>query len=185
MALDYKSRLTIGASTDAACRVLVRQIALHTLRLLLVTGVACGGPGSAGGVERETRAIDDRLTAGDYRVALRLATDLHERATRRYGSESIHLARVEDRLVAALLKNGKGGTVETLRTAEHAMGVEEAALGRDHVETTRAMHNLALVRLDRGEFNDALALHTRALEIRRRVRADNKSVADKIGRAHV
>ena len=113
-------------------------------------------------------------------MALRLATDLHERATRRYGSESMDLARVEDRLVAALVKNGKGGTAEALRTAEHAMGVEEAALGRDHVETTRAMHNLALVRLDRGEFNDALALHTRALEIRRRVRADNKSVADSL-----
>ena len=42
------------------------------------------------------------------------------------------------------------------------------------------MHNLALVRLDRGEFNDALALNTRALEIRRRVRADNTSVADSL-----
>ena len=42
------------------------------------------------------------------------------------------------------------------------------------------MHNLGLVRLDRGEFNDALALHTRALEIRRRVRADNTSVADSL-----
>ena len=165
MALDYKSRLTQRSPPSL---------------LLLVAGVACGGPWSAGGVERETRAIDDRLTAGDYQVALRLATDLHERAARRYGSESVDLARVEDWLVAALVKNGRGGTAEALRMAEHAMGVEEASLGRDHVETTRAMHNLALVRLDRGEFNDALALHTRALEIRRRVRADNKSVADSL-----
>ena len=80
----------------------------------------------------------------------------------------------------ALVKNGKGGTADALSMALHAMGVEEAALGRNHVETTRAMHNLALVRLDRGEFNDALALHTRALEIRRRVRADNTSVADSL-----
>ena len=162
------------------CRQFVRRIALHALPVFLAAGVACGGPWSAGGIERETRAIDDRLTAGDYQVALRLATDLHERAARRYGSESMDLARVEDRLVAALVKNGKGGTPEALRVAEHAMGVEEVALGRDHVETTRAMHNLALVRLDRGEFNDALALHTRALEIRRRARADNKSVADSL-----
>ncbi len=142
MALDYKSRPTNGASTDAGCRELVRRIALHALRLLMAAGVACGGPGPRG-VERETRAIDDRLTAGDYQVALRLATDLHERAARRYGSESMDLARVEDRLVPALVKNGRGGTAEALRVAEHAMGVEEAALGRDHVETTRAMHNLA------------------------------------------
>jgi hypothetical protein len=87
---------------------------------------------------------------------------------------------VEDRLVAALVKNGRGGTADALRIAEHALGVEEAALGRDAVETTRAMHNLALVRLDRGEFNDALSLNTRALEIRRRVRADNNSVADSL-----
>jgi CHAT domain-containing protein len=90
------------------------------------------------------------------------------------------LARVEDRLVAALVKNGRGGTPEALRVAEHAMGVEEVALGRDHVETTRAMHSLALVRLDRGEFNDALALNTRALEVRRRVGADDSSVADSL-----
>ena len=42
------------------------------------------------------------------------------------------------------------------------------------------MHNLALIRLDRGEFNDALALHTRALEVRRRIRTDDKSVADSL-----
>ena len=140
--------------------------------------IACGSP--AGNVERETRAIDDRLTAGDYQVALRLAADLHERTARRSGSESMDLARVEDRLVAALVKNGRGGTAEALRVAEHAVAVEEAALGRDHVETTQAVHNLALVRLDRGEFNDALVLNTRALEIRRRVRSDNKSVADSL-----
>ena len=180
MALEHKSQVTNGASTDTGCRELVRRIALHALRLLLAAGVACGGSWSSGGVEGETRAIDDRLTAGDYQVALRLATDLHERAARRYGPESMHLARVEDRLVLALVKNGKGGTADALSMALHAMGVEETALGRDHVETTRALHNLALVRLDRGEFNDALALHTRALEIRRRVRADNKSVADSL-----
>jgi CHAT domain-containing protein len=113
-------------------------------------------------------------------VALRLATDLHERAARRSGSESMDLARVEDRLVPALVKNGRSGTPEALRVAEHAMGVEEVALGRDHVETTRAMHNLAMVRLDRGEFNDALALFTRALEIQRQARVDNTSVADSL-----
>jgi hypothetical protein len=65
----------------------------------------------------------------DYHVALRLATDLRQRVARRYGSESMDLARVEDRLVAALVKNGRGGTPEALRVAEHAMGVEEVALG--------------------------------------------------------
>ena len=180
MALDYKSRLTTGAFSGAGGQELVRRIARHVLRLLLTASVACGGSWSSGGVDGETRAIDDRLTAGDYQVALRLATDLHERAARRYGPESMDLARVEDRLVLALVKNGKGGTADALRLAEHAIGVEEAALGRDHVDTTRAMHNLGLVRLDRGEFNDALALHTRALEIRRRTRADNTSVADSL-----
>jgi CHAT domain-containing protein len=179
MALHYKSRPTNGTSTDARRRrELVRRLALHAFQLLLASAAACGGP--AGGVERETRSIDDRLAAGDYRVALRLAADLHARTARRYGPESMDLARVEDRLVLGLIKNGKGGTADALSMAVHAMGVEEAALGRDHVETTRAMHNLALVRLDRGEFNDALALHTRALEIRRRARADNKSVADSL-----
>jgi CHAT domain-containing protein len=176
--LDYTSRPTDGASTDASRRELVRRIEVHALRLLLAAGVACGGP--AVGVERESRAIDDRLTAGDYQVALRLATDLHERTARRSGSESMDLARLEDRLVAALIKNGKGGTTGALRMAEHAMRVEEGALGRDRVETTRAVHNLALVRLDRGEFNDAFALNTRALEMRRRARADDKSVADSL-----
>ena len=105
MALDT-SRASPGASTDAGCRELARRIALHALRFswprasLVEVQVA-------GGVERETRAIDDRLTAGDYQVALRLATDLHERAARRYGSESMDLARVEDRLVAALSRTAR------------------------------------------------------------------------------
>jgi CHAT domain-containing protein len=180
MALDCKSRLIDGASADGGCREFVGRLARHALWLLLAASVACGRPLSGGGVERETRAIDDRLTAGDYQAALRLATDLHERASRRFGSESMDVARVEDRLVPALVKNGRGGTPEALRIAEHALGVEAAALGRDHVETTRAMHNLALVRLDRGEFNDALALLSRALEIRRRTRTDDQSLADSL-----
>ena len=100
MALDFKSRLTTGAFSGAGGREFVRRIARHVLRLLLTASVACGGSWSSGGVDGETRAIDDRLTAGDYQVALRLATDLHERAARRYGPESMDLARVEDRLGA-------------------------------------------------------------------------------------
>jgi CHAT domain-containing protein len=180
MALDSTSRRTHRASTDTGCREFVHRIVWHALTLLLAAGVACGGRASVGDVDRETRRIDGRLAAGNYQVALQLATDLHERTARRYGSESMELARVEDRLVAALVKNGRGGTAETLRLAEHATGVEETALGRDHVDATRSMHNLALVRLDRGEFNDAIDLSMRALEIRRRAKADDKSVADSL-----
>jgi CHAT domain-containing protein len=120
------------------------------------------------------------LTAGDYQQALRLATDLHQRVLRQYRPESLEMARVENRLVAALIKNGRGGTAEALKIAEHALGVTEAALGREQLETTLSVHNLGLVRLDRGEFNDALALHTRALDTRRKAPADEGSVAESL-----
>ena len=79
--------------------------------------------------------------------------------------------------MAALVKNGRGGTADALKIAEHALAVKEAGLGRDDVDLARTVHNLGLVRLDRGEFNDALALHLRALEIRQRSRSDDGSVA--------
>ena len=177
MALEPRSRLTCLTAPDRWERV--RRIAAVALALL-VAGVACGGPRSPGDVEREARALDDRLAAGDYQTALRLATDLHQRVATRYGSASVELARVEDRLVAALIKNGRGGTADALKIAEHALAVKEAALGRDDVDIARTVHNLGLIRLDRGEFNDALALHMRALEIRHRSRSDDGSVADSL-----
>jgi hypothetical protein len=92
MALDCSSRSTHRASTDARRREFVRRITPSILTLLLAAGVACGGQWSARDTERDTQGIDDRLAAGDYQEALRLATDLHERAARRYGAESIDLA---------------------------------------------------------------------------------------------
>ena len=176
MALEPRSRLT--CPTAAEGRERSRCIAVVALALL-VAGIACTGRLPAGDVEREARALDDRLAAGDYQTALRLVTDLYQRVAGRYGSESVELARIEDRLVAALVKNGRGGTAEALKIAEHALAVKKAALGREDLDFARTVHNLGLIRLDRGEFNDALSQHTRALEIRRRL-ADDGSVADSL-----
>ena len=74
--------------------------------------------------------------------------------------------------MAAMIKNGKGATAESLAVAEHALRVKEAALGREHLESARSLHGLGLVQLNRGEFSRALASHTRALEIRRTGRLD-------------
>ena len=92
----------------------------------------------------------------------------------------MELAQLEDLLVTALVKGGKGGTAQALARAEHARQVKEAALGPDHVETASSLHSLGLVRLSRGEFNEALALHTRALEMRRAARADEGRLADSL-----
>ena len=133
MALEPRSRLTCptGGGRSGAQLAASRWSRSHfSSRASLVAGRL-----PAGDVEREARALDDRLAAGDYQTALRLVTDLHQRVAGRYGSESVELARVEDRLVAALVKNGRGGTADALKIAEHALAVKEAALGRDDVDT--------------------------------------------------
>src|SRR5688572_27572501 len=157
-----------------------RGIALGALTLGLVLVVTCGGPRSRQDVDADARAINDRLIAGDYREAERFAADARDRVSRSHGAESVELARLEDLLVTALVKGGKGGMAQALALAEHARQVKEAALGPDHVETASTLHALGLVRLSRGEFNEALALHSRALEIRRMARTDEGRLADSL-----
>lgn len=149
------------------------------LTLALAAALACS-PGPQRSLDADTRAIAEQLTAGDYREAERLATDARDRVSRSNGPDSVELARVEGLLVIALAKGGKGGTATALATAEHARRVTEAAFGPDHAETAIALHDLGLVRLSRGEFNDALALHVRALGIRRAATADDRLVADSL-----
>ena len=157
-----------------------RGIAHGALTATLVLVVACGGPWSRRDAVADLRAINDRLIDGDYREAERLATEACDRASRSDGTNSVELARREDLLVTALVKGGKGGTAQALARAEHAKQVKEAALGLDHVETTATLHALGLVRLSRGEFTEALALHSRALKNRRTARVDEARLADSL-----
>ena len=106
-----------------------RGIALGALTLALVLTVTCGGPRSRQDVDADTRAINDRLIAGDYREAERLAADARDCVSRSDGAESLELARLEDLLVTALVKGGRGGMAQALALAEHARQVKEAALG--------------------------------------------------------
>lgn len=155
-------------------------IAAGALALVLVAVVACGGVRSGHDVDEVAGAIIDRLAAGDYREAERLATDACDRVSRSRGAESVEFARLQDLLVTALVKNGKGGTTEALTAAEHALRVKEGALGRDASGVADTLHNLGLVRLSRGEFTAALALHARALEMRRKARVDEPRIADSL-----
>jgi len=155
-------------------------IGLGALTLVLVAVVACGGPRLQTDVDADIRAINDHMIAGDYREAERLAADAGNRVSMSLGADSAEFARFEDLLVAALVKGGKGGTAQALSVAEHARRVKEAALGPDHVQTAPTLHNLGLVRLSRGEFTDALMLHTRALEVRRAARVDDERLADSL-----
>ena len=129
-------RLAVRLTSRALMRARSRHRAgrAHSRSGLAVT---CGGPRSRQDVDADTRAINDRLIAGDYREAERLAADARDRVSRSDGAESLELARLEDLLVTALVKGGRGGTAQALALAEHARQVKEAALGRDHIETAR------------------------------------------------
>lgn len=147
--------------------------------LALVVLVACGGASSPR-ADADALAIGDRLSAGDYRAAEQLASAACDRVSGSRGAESVELARLQGLLVIALVKGGKGGTAPALATAEHARSVTEKALGAEHVETANSLLDLGLVRLSRGEFSEALALQTRALDIRRAARSDDGAVADSL-----
>src|SRR5262245_62138893 len=84
------------------------RIAGSALALLLTAVVACGHPTSQKEVDEEIRAINDRLTAGDYRAAERLADEACDRVSHSSGAESVEFARLQGLLVTALVKGGKG-----------------------------------------------------------------------------
>ena len=113
-----------------------------------------------------------------------MAAEVSARVHEESGAESIEVARAQDLVVEALLKNGHAGAPGTLALAERVVRLKEQRAGPDHPETASSLHNLGDVRAERGEFTEALAAHQRGLAIRsRQAPPDAAAVAD--SRDHV
>jgi len=126
-------------------------------------------------------AVRQALAGGAYADAERAARSLASAVEADHGSESLEMARVQDALVEALVRNGHAGTPETLALAERAVALKERMFGRDHVETASSLHNLGSVRFERGEFGTAVSLHERALAARRgHFAPDDAAIADSL-----
>ena len=109
------------------------------------------------------------------------ARQLAGTTTKERGADSIQLAQVSDLLVEALVRNGQAGLASTVSLAEHTVEEKERHFGPSHLETAIALHNLGAVRLERGEFNAALALHERGLSVRlRQLPPQASAVADSL-----
>ena len=110
--------------------------------------------------------LRDMLDRGSYAEAERNAAALVTKIETTFGSESIEVARAQDVLVEALIRNGHAGQSSTLALAQRVVGLKEAVLGRDHLDTASSIHNLGAVYVERGEFGMAVQLHQRGLAIR-------------------
>ena len=144
---------------------------------LASVGASLQPPETVQGLDH-VRALLDR---GDYADAERSARQLAGTTTKERGADSIELAQVSDLLVEALVRNGQAGLASTVSLAEHTVEEKERHFGPSHLETAIALHNLGAVRLERGEFNAALALHERGLSVRlRQLPPQASAVADSL-----
>ena len=78
------------------------------------------------------------------------------------GAEPL-LAKCVEGLANVYTDNGRHADAERLLL--EAIAIKEASLGRNHVDTAATYHNLAVLRIDMGRFEAALADVQRALEI--------------------
>src|SRR5688500_5215295 len=107
------------------------------------------------------------LDAGRYAEAEGIAASDLADIERRLGRESVAAAAAMDLLVEALLKNGKGGSASTLELAVSAVALTTRQFGPNHTETADSLYYLGLVRLELGEFKEAVAVLEKALAVRR------------------
>ncbi len=83
-------------------------------------------------------------------------------------------------LVEALLRDGKGGTPEALVAASNAVAVTSRRADPGDPDVIRSIRNIALIRAERGEFTEAVALHQKALAGRRAAGGMSADTADSL-----
>jgi CHAT domain-containing protein/tetratricopeptide (TPR) repeat protein len=151
------------------------------LVVLCVLSVADGRTSGQANATPTREHVQDALARGAYAEAERAAAELCARVEEQHGALSLDLAKAQDLLVEALLKNGRAAAPSTLALAERVVEVKERNAGSDHLETAAALHNLGAVRLERGEVTLALEAHERGLSIRsHQLPADDPAIADSL-----
>jgi len=137
-----------------------------------------GSPGSS------TATIQAALDRGDYVEAERVAAE--RAASARAAGDTADALHASDLLVQALTRSGKIGDPRTVALAERLITDKTALFGSNSPELASSFDNLGALSTARGEFANAIALHQRALAIRRRsVGADDPALADTLERLAV
>ncbi len=102
----------------------------------------------------------------DEAETLRLAQEAvarRERAAR----DSLALAKSLNNL--GIIRSDRGEYDEAQAAYERALGLQEGALGLEHVIVARTMNNLGLLRFRVGDYEGALSLFERALAVREKL----------------
>jgi CHAT domain-containing protein/tetratricopeptide (TPR) repeat protein len=134
-----------------------------------------GSPGSS------TATIEAALDRGDYAEAERVATE--RAASARAAGDTPDALHASDLLIQALTRGGKIGDPRTVALAERLITDKTMLFGSDSPEVASSLDNFGTLSTARGEFANAIALHQRALAIRRRsVAPDDPALADTLER---
>ncbi|MEP6918197.1 MAG: tetratricopeptide repeat protein, partial [Acidobacteriota bacterium] len=121
------------------------------------------------------------LDRGAYAEAEQQARRLSDQVEAQYGHQSLELANASDLLVAALVRNGKGGLPETLSLADRVVRSKERLLGPDALDLAASLDNLGDVHVQRGEFRLAIPLYERSLSVRlHQLAPDDAAVAESL-----
>ena len=152
--------------------------------LLLVVWLSAGvrfesrlsGPSSA-----SRSLVEAALSRGDYRGAESATRELIASLERNRSSNAMELARARDLLITALLGSGKAGDPLTLSLAQASMDSRNG--GPDRLGMAVALHNLADVHFQRGEYQEALSFHETGLKIRAaEMPSGDEAIADSLER---
>jgi CHAT domain-containing protein/tetratricopeptide (TPR) repeat protein len=115
--------------------------------------------------DRSIESVRAMLERGAYADAEQDARKLIAAASATH-ADALEVARLSNLLVQALVRNGKAADPSTLTLAQTSLKDLERQVDPSHLLTTSALHTLAAVHVERGEFGVALLLHQKALSIR-------------------
>jgi len=152
------------------------------LAVLVALPLACRqAPRESSPVAGEIERVRALLARGAYADAETRARQLQAATRVELGARAIDVAQVGDVLVETLIRNGRSGVPATLTLAEQVVTEKQRQPGLSAVETAASLHNLGMVRIERGEFVAALALLEQSLAIRsQHLPQDASPIADSL-----
>ena len=106
------------------------------------------------------------LGEGLYEQAEEAAYAQVNRLRGQHGQDSLQVASASDRLVQALILNGRATSDEPLALARNSLSIREARLGGTHPDVATSLLHLGDVLAARAEFEQAIVVTERAVALR-------------------
>ncbi len=154
----------------------MRQFRCLSLFVLLVA-LSANAVAAAPSVDAEVAAVRVLITGGKNDQAEKDARALLARVEQQHGPEDTRVATVLEVLIEALIGNGKGAADDAVALATRAQTIRDKATPEGDPSRAYALDAWVKLRVDRGEYDQALAPAEQALKLREDARVDEALIA--------